>query len=1198
MLSSPRRLFLLSVAIAALGGPLPIAGAAAQGTVEADFLRDVRPILSSHCFKCHGPDEKTRKSDLRLDTRDGAMAPAKSGVAAIVPGNINGSTLIQRVESGDPDEVMPPPSTKHLLTDREKAVLRRWIEQGAEYRPHWAFVPPQRPTPPPVVAESGTAAPPIDAFIRARLRQEGLQPMPEADRVTLIRRISLDLIGLPPTPEEVDAFVRDTSPNAYERCVDRLLESRHYGERWARRWMDLARYADTNGYEKDRVRSMWPWRDWLIESINADQPFDQFTIEQIAGDMLPGATTGQRVATGFHRNTMINEEGGIDPLEYRFHAMVDRVHTTATAWLGMTLACAQCHTHKYDPIQQREYYQFMAFLDNADEPVMDVPKPDIAEKRARIEARLAEMEGGLPNRFPPEDRATLVTPVAEEVSASSTPERLPDGSYRFGGTTPETDVATFRFAPGLHNVAFLVIEALADDALPKKGPGRAPNGNFVLSEVEIWTGSESAITTNLSPIRVVSAEADFEQGGFPAAHAIDGKTDTGWAVSGEGAWNINRRLVLRFAEPVPEAQSKRFQIRLVQRHGSQHVLGRVRISFGVEAPDARPIEERRRENFERRFAAWSAREAAKVRKWVPLTPVSATSAVPVLTLEADGTVFASSDMTKSDAYELVYRTDLKGITAIRLEALTDDRLPRRGPGRVYYEGPFGDFFLSTISLTAAGVPVPLVRPSQSYAAGGNDAAKALDDDAQSGWSIDGGQGRDHVAVFNLATPLAEASDLRLRLLFEKYYAAGLGRFRVSVTTDPRGADAMDLPDDVQAALALSGGQRTPDQEAALRRRFAQVAPELGPARAEIAKVRQELPAYPTTLVLEERPSNNPRATLMRHRGEFLQPTDRVTPGLPAVFAALVPQQPRNRLEFARWLVSRDNPLTARVTVNRQWQAFFGRGLVATMEDFGFQGELPSHPELLDWLAVELMDRGWSLKALNKTIVMSATYRQSSKVLPASLEKDPQNRLLSRGPRFRVEAELVRDLALSVSGLLSPKMGGPSVFPPQLPSITKEGTYGPLEWKVSEGEDRYRRGLYTFAKRTAPYASFGTFDAPSGEACTARREVSNTPLQSLTLLNDEAFMEAARALGSKTASTAGDTRTRAVDLFRRCLARTPSEDELERLVTFFETQRGRLANGEVAPEALAGPGPGEVTERAAWTAVARALLNLDETVTRG
>jgi hypothetical protein len=451
-------------------------------------------------------------------------------------------------------------------------------------------------------------------------------------------------------------------------------------------------------------------------------------------------------------------------------------------------------------------------------------------------------------------------------------------------------------------------------------------------------------------------------------------------------------------------------------------------------------------------------------------------------------------------------------------------------------------------------------------------------------------------VFNLETPIADGSDLRLALLFEKYYAAGLGRFRISVTTDPRAAEAVALPDDLQQAL-ISTNAKTSAQHAALLKQFLQVTPELASARAEIEKLRREKPAFTTTLVMEERPPGNPRTTRVRYRGEFLLPLEAVEPGLPAVLAASAKQLPRNRLEFARWLVSPDNPLTARVAVNRQWQAFFGRGLVRTVQDFGFQGEMPSHPELLDWLAVEFMDQGWSLKRLDKLIVMSRTYRQSARVTPELLSRDPENIWLARGPRFRVDAELVRDAALKASGLLSEKMGGPSVFPPQLPSITKEGAYGPLDWKVSEGEDRYRRGLYTFAKRTAPYATFLAFDAPSGEACVARREVSNTPLQALTLLNDEVFIEAARSLGRQAAALDGDAKRRATFVFRRCVTRPPASEELERIVGFYEVQRERLESGTLSAKEIAGSDT-EGAETAAWTAVARALLNLDEAVTRG
>ncbi len=1186
-----RRVATMAAMILALMGT----ATAARAAEAVDFLRDVRPILSSHCFKCHGPDEQTRKGGLRLDVREEALKPAKSGAPALVPGNAKASAIVERVFSHDEDELMPPPATKRPLTDSQKETLRRWVEAGAEYRPHWAFVPPVRP---PVPENTGAAeGDAIDAFVREALKREGLSPNGEADRATLVRRVSLDLIGLPPTPEEADAFVRDTSPDAYERLVDRLLASRHYGERWARRWMDLARYADTNGYEKDRVRSMWPWRDWVIRAFNEDLPFDRFTVEQIAGDMLPNATAEQRVATGFHRNTMINEEGGIDPLEYRFLAMVDRVHTTATTWLGTTMACAQCHTHKYDPIQHREYFGFMALLDNADEPVMDVPDPAITEKRRGIELRAVSLENSLAERFPLPDRTTLVTLPPTSLVTEGGVERLSDGSHRFTGPVPDKQVFRYRYdRTGLTNVTFLVIEALADDTLPKKGPGRAENGNFVLTDVRVTAGESGSAM--LQPVKLVSAEADFEQSGYPAKHAIDDQPATGWGISGEGNWNINRRLVVRLETPVAFGQGADLSVTLAAELGSRHVPGRLRLSFGVEPVETRPVEERRREHFAQRFTQWVAAERERVRTWSVLTPILATSSVPVLTIQSDGSVLASSDQTKSDLYRVRLRGAPKGATAIRLEALPDDSLPRRGPGRTYYEGPIGDFFLSTFRVEAGGAPVKLVRASQTHASGSSDASKALDEDQQSGWSIDGGQGRRQVAVFQLERPLEAEGDLEVTLLCEKYYAAGLGRFRLSVTTDPRGGVANGLADDVQALLACGEATWTDAERGRMQDAYVQVAPELGPAREEIAKLRRTMPALPTTLVMSERPAHNPRATVLRHRGEFLQPKERVDPGLPEVLGAGLKERPRNRLEFARWLVSRENPLTARVTVNRQWQAFFGRGLVRTMEEFGFQGELPTHPALLDWLAVEFMDHGWSQKALNKRLVMSAAYRRDAHATPELIEKDAPNRWLARGPRFRIEGELVRDLALSASGLLSPKVGGPSVFPPQLASITKEGTYGPLDWKVSEGEDRYRRGLYTFAKRTAPYASFGTFDAPSGEACVARREVSNTPLQALTLLNDEVFVEAAQALGRLAQSAPGTPAERAVLVFRRCLTRAPSADELQRVLRFFEVQLGRLREGGLPAAELAGAGEGDAVERAAWVAVARALLNLDETVTRG
>jgi hypothetical protein len=983
--------------------------APAGRAADVDFTRDVRPILSRHCFKCHGPDDKARKAKLRLDVRAEAVRKA------VVPGKPDGSELVRRLFA-DEDEVMPPPAAKNPLTDAEKQTLKRWVAAGAEYRAHWAFVAPKQ-APLPKVRQADWPRNPIDAFVLARLEAEGLRPAPPADRYTLVRRVYLDLIGLPPTPEEADAFVRDDSPGAYEWLVDRLLASPHYGERWARRWLDLARYADTNGYEKDRPRSIWPYRDWVVRALNADLPFDRFTVEQLAGDMLPGATLSQRVATGFHRNTMLNEEGGIDPLEFRFHAMTDRVATTGTVWLGLTLGCAQCHTHKYDPIPQREYYQVMAFLNNADEPTIDVPTPDLAAGRAAVEKQAAAREADLPNRFPP------------------------------GG---------------------------------------------------------------------------------------------GW-----------------LASPLP-------------------------------------VEVRRREHLKRQFEVWLAREPGRAVRWQMLRPAEAKSNLPLLTVLDDSSVLASGDMSKRDVYDLTFRGDFRGVTALRLEVLPDERLPKRGPGRVYYEGPFGDFFLSELTLSADGRPAKFARSSQSF---GTKAAQAIDGDPLTGWSINGGQGRPHAAVFNLSAPLGDVKALSLRLLFERYYAAGLGRFRVSVTTDPRPAEASAMPAEVEDLLLIPAAQRTAAQRRRLQRYYLSVAPELTGEREAIQKLRAQAPAYPTTLVMSERPANNPRPTYRHHRGEFLQPQERVEPGVLSALHPLPEGQPRNRLTFARWLVGPKSPLVGRVTVNRQWAAFFGRGIVRTTEDFGFTGDPPTHPELLDWLAVEFVRQGWSIKALHRLIVTSATYRQSSRVTPELLARDPENKLLARGPRFRLEAELLRDAALRASGLLSPRLGGPSVFPPQPPGVTTEGAYGALPWKPSEGPDRYRRGLYTFSKRTAPFAAFTTFDAPSGEACVARRETSDTPLQALTLLNDVAFLECAQALGRSAAARQGPAEERAKWLFRRCLTRPPTRDEGATLAAFYRAQKGRLDRHELDAVKIAGPGAGDVTECAAWALVARAVLNLDEFVTK-
>ena len=1170
----------------------------AKGKAPAvDFSNDVRPILSRHCFKCHGPDEKTRKGGLRLDTKEALTKPAKSGTVAIQAHKPDKSEVVRRITTADKDDLMPPPETKNPLTDAQKSILREWIASGAEYKEHWAFVAP-RPRSYPKVKQHGWARNGIDRFVLARLEAEGLKPSHEADAYSIVRRVYLDLIGIPPTPEEADAFAHDRSPKAYERLVDKLLASPHYGERWGRRWLDLARYADTNGYEKDRPRSIWPYRDWVIRSLNADMPFDEFTIEQLAGDLLPNATEDQRIATGFHRNTMLNEEGGIDPQEYRFYSMVDRMSTTGAAWLGLTLGCAQCHTHKYDPISHTEYYQLMACMDNADEPEIDVVKDDIRAKRTDIEKKIALLLADFPNKFPVQSlRWQTNAPTAARSEKGATAKVLGDGSVLISGENPETDSYVVELETTWEEIRSVRLEALTHESLPKKGPGRVAHGNFVLSE---FTASflPKGATGEPTPIKFSRAEADISQNGFPVAEAIDGNPKTGWAIHTDGDWNVNRMATFTIDPPVKFTGGGKLVFKLDQLHGGQHTLGRFRISLAQDIRDERPIDARRQELADAGFKKWLEKERARTVRWTTLRPVKAKANLPLLTVLPDDSVLASGDQTKSDTYDLEYRTDLRGITAIRLDALTDDSLPRHGPGRTYFEGPIGDFTLSEITLRAGDTNLAFSAASHSFAAGHLTAAAAIDGDPQLGWSIDGGQGRPQHAVFNLRDPLP-TGEFALRMLFERHYPAGLGRFKISVTTDATTKpEARDIPGDVEDLLRVADASLTPAQRNRLMQQYLLQAPEMGQAREELVSLRRQMPVYPTTLVMRERPPENPRPTFVRKRGEFLQPAERVTAQIPAFLPKLPAGASTNRLSFARWLVSPSNPLVARVTVNRQWSAFFGRGLVRTLEDFGLQGETPTHPELLDWLALEFVKEGWSMKKLHKMIVMSATYRQSSQTTPELLAKDAENRLLARGPHVRIEAELVRDAALKASGLLSEKLGGPSVFPPQPASITTEGAYGALEWKTSQGEDRYRRGIYTFGKRTAPYAMFIAFDAPSGEACVARRDVSNTPLQALTLLNDTVFVEATQALGRSLAGAAGSFDDRLKTLFRLCLTRPPSSEELAMLKKFYETQHHRFEAKELDAKTVAGDGDGDPVERAAWTVLARVLLNLDEAITKG
>ncbi len=975
---------------------------------EVNFQRDVRPILAANCFTCHGPDDEARQAGLRLDESTGATADL-GGYQAIDPGNRNDSELWKRLTTSDAGMRMPPTASHEPLTPLEIETLGRWIDEGAVYQRHWAFVPPQKIAIPDVTNPQQCRGP-IDRMILARLEGKKLIAAPEADRYALVRRLYLDLVGLPPTPQEADGFVADQSPLAYERLVDALLASPDYAERWTRPWLDLARYADTNGYEKDRPRTIWPYRDWVLNAINVDMPFDEFSILQIAGDMLPAATDNDRIATGFHRNTMLNEEGGIDPLEYRFHAVVDRVATTGIVWLGLTTGCAQCHTHKYDPLTHTDYYSLFALLNNADEPELDADGGAMSESRKQ----------------------------------------------------------------------FLD---------------------------QIRTAEDTWIAAN-----IIGDEVDQE----------------------------------------------------------------------ADSPASK-------------FRTWFADLVAKSSAWVVMQPATIESSSPTLKLLDDGSVLAAGDITKRDVYQFQFvarspdqweadtGVRLDKITAIRLEALPHESLPANGPGMAYYEGRRGDFFLSQIIVSSGGQPVELAAASHSYGklsigSGNADAANVIDSDDSTGWSTAGGEGQPHSLVINLAKPIAVDQPLEISLLFERHFAAALGRLRFSVTSNEEPAVAMVIDSGLESLL--HSGLNVSQHEYA--RRFFQTAESVQDQYAPIAKRIARLPEAVRTLVMRQR-DKNPRATFRHHRGEYLQPRESVPAAIPAVFAPLAGQLPLDRLQLAQWLVSDGNPLVGRVTVDRAWREFFGRGIVHSAGDYGTQSPPPSHPEVLDYLAIEFINSAWSMKRLHREIVLSATYRQSNHRRDEVTAIDPENRLLAVGPRRRLEFERIRDAMLAASGLLVRRQGGPSVYPPQPQSVVAMA-YGNETWPPSTGGDRYRRSVYTFAKRTAPFAASTMFDGPTGELCLPRRDSSNSPLQSLTLLNDPMFVEIAAAMVEdvfRCSANAGDE-VIATELFRRLLTRRPTDQELGEIISFRRALP--IASGT------------ENYNAQCWLLVARAVMNLDEAIT--
>ena len=1004
-----------------------------------DFSRDIQPIFARHCYECHG--EELQKGKLRLDLRDAFFKGGSSG-PAVVSGKAAQSELYRRVTLPKGHEDIMP-SRGEPLSKAQADLIRDWINQGAPWpenaqlAKHWAYVKPERPALP-KVKNRKWAINEIDRFILAKLEKEKLKPSPEADRAQLLRRVFLDLTGLPPSPEDVAAFLADKSPRAYENFVDRLLASPQYGERWARPWLDAARYADSLGYQRDDLFDLWPYRDWVVRALNADIPFDQFTIEQIAGDLLPNATLDQKIATGFNRCVPTNVEAGSDQEETRTLQVFDRVNTLGSVWLGSTLECAQCHNHKYDPFSQKEYYQLFAFFNNTPQ------ETDFSTARAMATLKFT-------------------------------------GPYM---PLPDTDTDNQR---------------------------RSLEENIKAVE------DEMAALTN----RLAQLQAEWEKAALSMA--------------------ITR--------------------------GQAHVL--------------------------------------------EVSDFDSTGDSFHTVLEDKSLLLSNGDndpVPLKDTYTVTVNTSLANISAFKLEVLTDPSLPAGGPGRGHAKAP--NFVLNEFTVTAsrlngdAAAFVKLSNAKASHSQVRFSVANAIDGNPQTGWAIKPEFFKDHWAVFETAAPVGFTGGTRLVFVLEQSngFRRTIGRFRLSAITGKAGADS--LPSDIVQILRTDTDKRT----AAQKRRLTEYHRLQDPAyeklktrRAQLANELKNLKP-PQTLVMQE--LDQPRMSALFVRGNFMETGEPVQPGVPAVLHTL-PDGPPNRLTLARWLVDRNNPLVARVTVNRWWAELFGQGLVTTPEDFGIKGELPTHPELLDWLAVEFMESGWDMKAMHKLLVMSATYRQSSRITPQLFEKDDQNKLYARGPRFRMDAEMIRDNALAAAGLLSLKQGGPSVRPYQPPGLWESKVGGEaITYVISEGEDRYRRGLYVVLKPTSPYPSFINFDATARNACIIKRSRSNTPLQALTLLNDPVYVEAATALARRivTEKPTGKTEDRIRHAFLVCVVRTPSAKEINAIGQLF---RDQWAAAQADPESArkligdcAVPEGMTAEEFCAWQAVAWALLNLDETITKG
>ena len=1038
--------FMLLVPAASGSEPLP-------ETIQFD--RHVRPILADNCFTCHGPDDAQRDSELRLDTKEGAFIDL-GGYRAIVPGEPAASELVRRITAEDEAERMPPAESGRTLTPRQISILKKWIQQGAAWQEHWAFTAPARPTLP-EVRDVRWPRNAIDYFILSRLEQQGLRPSPEAGKESLIRRLSLDLIGLPPTPADVDAFMADDSPDAYERVVARLLASPRYGEHMAVAWLDAARYADTSGYQTDGERHMWRWRDWVIDALNRNLPYDRFTIEQLAGDLLPGATLDQHIATGFNRNHRANSEGGIVPEEYLVEYAADRLETTFTVWLGLTIGCARCHDHKYDPMTQREFYQLLSYFNNVPE-----------RGRVRKEGNSAPL-------------VLSPTPAMRD-RLDAFKRDIVAAKREFVGLQDELSAAqtTWEASPAAASCGdWSVGDALA--------------AHFPLD------GEVSDVTDDTKDMKFVGGEAVYQTGRLDRAAQFDGQRyiEAGGVKQFSesdrisiGAWinadEVEAGVVISRMDDNDDAREVGFSLQLG--------VGKVQVNFGPRwLDDALRIETRSR-----------------------LTPGRWTH----LMVTYDGSQMASG-----------------------LKIYVD--------GELQETDVLLDLFTGTFKT-----PEPLRIGSH------------------------GTSGHFRGAIDEV-----------------RYYLRELSREEVRVVA---------CGDSIGEIVAVAPEGRSVPQSEKIAAYFLQhEAPQhVREVSAHLKQLRRDKEALqrtvPTTMVMRERPER--RETFVLMRGEYDKPGEKVTSGVPACLPPLPADAPNSRLGLATWLVDPANPLTARVAANRNWQTFFGTGLVKTVEDFGTQGDRPTHPALLDWLATELVRSGWDTKAMHRLIVTSATYRQSSQVSEQLLARDPDNRLLARVPRVRLSAETTRDQALSAAGLLSSRLGGPSVKPYQPPGLWKElasQTYTP-----DSGENLYRRSMYTFWKRTVPPPGMTTFDASSRETCIVRRASTNTPLQVLALLNDVTYVEAARKVAQRMMIEGGSTAAERIQYgFRLVMSRHPSDEELGGLLAAQARYLSRYTADEKAADDLLALGESapdktlSATDLAAYTVVASVILNLDETLTR-